>query len=185
MPEVSQEELNILTGAYTLLSKLHGDVKTRGQFEGLVKQVNPQAVTSHDIAAPHLKPIQDELAELKKWRADREKRDRETDQDGKLAAAFDKLRREDGLTDEGEKTVKKLMVDRNIPDPEAAFALFQRQSPPPTPIDGMHSNGMPGRRWGDIEAAQASDALLFADPDRWATDTASKVLTEMRAGRAG
>jgi hypothetical protein len=73
--------------------------------------------------------------------------------------------------------IKALMVDRNIADPEAAAALFERMNPAPVE---SRSTWEPDT-WNIKDDAVENDVKgLFADPDRWADREVGKVLADVR-----
>ena len=72
--------------------------------------------------------------------------------------------------------LKKLMVDRNIADPEAAAALMTRQSAPaPAAPTGFKPD-----RWNLARDTDESSKQLLADPEGWMEDEASRVWQEVQ-----
>lgn len=175
MPEISEEELTLLRSARGLLDQLMTSPKTKKNIQSLVKTLHPNVVTDEDQAAEVLGPVREEIEALKKWKQDREDKDIE----GQFDAKFKALRGE-GFTDDGIEKLKKLMVDRQIPDVEAAVALFERQNPAPkeTP-DALRSRG-----WADIpQGSEDTVKELMADESAWARKEAGKVFDEIRNGQ--
>jgi len=75
--------------------------------------------------------------------------------------------------------VKRLMVDRSIPDPEAAAALFERLNP--TPVQ-TRSSWEPDRWNLESDAVDHDVAGLFANPDKWEDAMIGKILIDERSG---
>lgn len=165
-----------------LLQKLSQGT-TKRQFERLVKEIVPEVETTEDIAAeaaqPYIEKLEAATERFNKYVEEQEEH-RKTSEDASAAAnlssTFAKMRAE-GLTEEGENEVRKYMVDRNIADPWAALALWEKNNPPPKqevaawePDSWNYSTRAVGR---DVD-------LLFQDSDRWADQEASNVLAELR-----
>ena len=91
--------------------------------------------------------------------------------------AFNRLQSA-GYTEDGLGAIKKLMMERNIADPEAASALFDRMNP--KPVEGSSSWEPPN--W-DIRTNAVDHDLdgLFKDPDRWADARIYDVLAAERS----
>lgn len=69
-----------------------------------------------------------------------------------ITAGIAKLRAEEGLTDEGEKALRELMVKKGETDVFDAWAVFQRHNPPPPPAAPSS-----GRMFDVISAAKSGD----------------------------
>ena len=93
-----------------------------------------------------------------------------------LSEAFVKLRAE-GLTEAGEAEVKKAMVERNIADPYAAFALWERNNPkPPEGLAAWEPDS-----WNFAKNAVGRNVdELFKNPDLWADEEVGHVLADLR-----
>ena len=88
-------------------------------------------------------PVMTEVEALKKQLRERDEKDA---QDKALASltnsiekGFQKLRSEEQLTTAGEESVRKLMEEKGITDPEIAWAYHQRIHPPQSPIQNSGS----------------------------------------------
>ena len=88
-------------------------------------------------------PVMTEVEALKKQLRERDEKDA---QDKALASltnsiekGFQKLRSEEQLTTAGEESVRKLMEEKGITDPEIAWAYHQRLHPPQSPIQNSGS----------------------------------------------
>ena len=88
-------------------------------------------------------PVMTEVEALKKQLKERDEKDA---QDKALASltnsiekGFQKLREQEQLTAAGEESVRKLMEEKGITDPEIAWAYHQRLHPPQSPIQNSGS----------------------------------------------
>lgn len=187
MAEISDEQLAALQGAQALLLKLTQNPTAMAHLERSIKVLDPNLETSEEVATRMAKPIIEPLAaQLAETRTrleafetadnDRRAKAEAALHDQEFREAFGRLRQA-GLTEVGEETVKKLMVERNIADPEAAFALFERQNPKPSP----EQSAWEPARWNIEEnAVEHNTKALFENPDRWADDMVGKVLMDER-----
>lgn len=135
--EIPKGELDTLRRAYGLLDKLWNDPKQALAFKKIAKEVEPtlkvpdldlvsQVTAANDERYSALTEQNKALTErLDKWQAE----SREKDELSKLGSTFDKVRADYKLTDEGVEKVVGLMRDRQISDPEAAAALWERSQP--------------------------------------------------------
>jgi hypothetical protein len=188
MPEVSDAELAVLRNSQALLAKLNGDARTRPLIEQAVKVHHPEVETEADVGArlakPHIEQFTAEVVtplqeELKALREQREAQATQTTQ-AQMEAAFGQMRQR-GFTDDGIERVKALMVERSIPDPLAAAALFNELNPPAP----QEAPGWTPAAWNYAETATDNDLKgLFANPEAWGDKTAATVLNEIRVGQA-
>lgn len=173
MAEIDDAELAILRGAHRLLDQLHTSPKTRRQFQKAVKELHPSTITDEDRVseAPEVK----RLDSLEKTVTDFIDGWKTREQDNEFNAAFGRLR-DQGYTDEGIDKIKKLMVDRKIPDPEAGAALFDKINP----AKPMEHSGFQPTSWnfGGMGADEPDTKLLFENEDLWAEREAMKVIRE-------
>lgn len=124
----------------TLLDKLGANPKTRASLLRLMKENDPAlAIPEIDAAQPVLDEIkalrEEREAEKKATREAEEKRAKE-DQDRETARAIETgraLLQRKGYQKEGIEKVEELMKSRNLPDYEAAMALFERDQPKDRP----------------------------------------------------
>lgn len=149
--------------ALAVLAKLTGNKKTRGATLKLLKEVHPE------LQIPELdavEPVNAELAELRRGFAALEKRLSDRDADGNIEKTFGKLQNARGYTDQGIIDIQKLMIEKKIPDAEAAADHYDkieaRKAPPQLE---------PGSAWG------GQSFLTKKDPDisRWFTETDTMV----------
>lgn len=187
--EITADQLGVFQKGMALLQKLSTDSTTKRDFERVVKKIAPEVETTDDIVAEAARPyvekidkLSEQLSTFMTADAERHQRATEATQTTELESRFARLRDKEGLTPEGEAKVRELMIGRNIPDPEAAFALFERNTP--KPAQEVAAWEPPSWNLDDTtsQEAQAIDVKgLFADPERWGDRMAGKVLGEMRA----
>ena len=176
-----------LQAAERLLEQLNSDPKSRKHLTAGIKQHYPNTRTEDDIAEEFAAPIREEvhasLSEVKSMLHklnEREQRDAETRTLADLDKAFGRLRETYGYNEDGIDKIKSLMVDRSIPDPEAAAALYERMNP--APVETRSSWEPDG--WNLREDAVDTDVQgLFTDPDRWADKEVGKILLDIRSQR--
>lgn len=188
MAEVNDTELQILRNAHALLNKLENDPRTRDQFQGVIKVHHPEVVTeaetSERMVKPHLEKVE-ALAKTLQDRLDADTAARETaasaQTEADIAAAFGRLKK-DGYTDEGIEKIKSIMVDRRIPDVEAAALVFEKQNPP-TPHE---ESAFTPPQWdmGSLTGDQGPSVKdWFANEDAAEAKATAAVLNEIRVGR--
>ena len=176
-----------LQAAEKLLEQLNSSPKSRKSLTAAIKEHYPQTRTEDDIAEEFAAPIREEvqasLSEVKGMLQklhDRDQRDQELRTLADLDTAFGRLRSTYGYNEDGIDKIKSLMVDRSIPDPEAAAAPYERLNP--APVDTRSSWEPDG--WNLREDAVDTDVQgLFTDPDRWADKEVGKILLDIRSQR--
>lgn len=184
MAEISDDQLAVFQRGMALLQEASTKPETRRDFERLVKKLRPDVETTDDIAAnaaaPYVERIEAATSRIDDFIAAQAKQQADA-----LEAQSDRLRdeafgrlRQDGYTDDGLGAIKQLMVDRNIADPEAAAALFDRMNP--KPIEGTSSWEPPA--W-DLRgnAVERDVDGLFQNADAWADKEVYNVLKDIRS----
>lgn len=184
--ELTDEEAAAARRAVQIVAALQNSPEARPYLESGLKVLDPKFTTSADAAERITAPLK---AEIEAMRAEREaeklasetaRKEREDAEIlGRMEAAFSRLRSQ-GLTAEGEERVKEIMRDRTIPDPEAAFALFERQNPKPIHEE---SSWTPDRWNYDTDAVGDTTKALFANPEKWGDDMIGQVLLDERRPR--
>jgi len=183
---IPRATLDAMSRATNLLTRLGSDPRTQAQIEAAVKVLHPEVTTEAEktelAVAPIVTPIKEALDRVMA-RFDKEDADRAAASaaavETRLEEDFRALSRQ-GYTSEGLEKIKGLMVDRNIADPYAAAALFDKQNP--APVDaGTYTPAT----W-DLGAGHGGDATslkeLFTNEDAWAEKQIGVVLGEMRQG---
>lgn len=189
MPDISDAELATLRRYQALVTKLDSDPKSKPLLEDAIKVHHPEVRTSREElelqAQPLIAPITEQMTKLtEEVTALREARAADATKavEGTLDSQFAHLRTAHGYTDDGIEKIKTLMVDRNIADPEAAAALFDRQNPAPK----VDAPSWTPQTWdkGAGTAPGADLEALFKDEDKWADNQVGQVLLDMRAEKA-
>ena len=187
--ELDEGEYNTLVAALKLLETLNGSRETRSLLTKAIKVHFPQTTTDEEVAAevakPYIEKVESTAAALQE-RLDaidaREKALADKQATDAFDSAFNRLRSQHGYNDDGIDKVKRLMVDRNIPDPEAAAALFEKLNPPP-PVIARSS--WEKDRWDlDTDAVDVDVKGLFANPDKWEDEAIGRILVEERSKAA-
>ena len=186
--ELSDEEHARYLQLTKVVSGLQANPESRQHLERGLKVLNPQMTTSEEAVHAIQAPL---LAQIEEMRAEQKRRDDEaaaaatkSAEDAALARmndGFARLRSQYGVTDTGEAEVRKIMQERNIYDPEAAFALFEKQNPAPRP---EHSSWVPDQ-WNYEQDLMPDSKKWFADPDGAADQAVGQVLLEMRRNGSG
>jgi hypothetical protein len=188
MAEVADHELAVLRNSYGLLATMDNNPESKRLLEQALKVVKPEVVTEEEIAARLAKPYIDEVkatqAQLQEFLDGQKARDEAqaaAAATSNVNAAFARLAKV-GYQEDGLAKIKQLMLDRNIADPEAAAALFDKQNPP----QEHQQPGWTPQSWEIGSTASPSTDLkeLFANEDAWADREAGRVLNEIRLGEA-
>lgn len=187
MPELSDNDFAAAQRAVQILQQLSTNPESRADFERSLKKLDPKIRTREDEANELTAPLREQIEAMQKAMADREERDAKAIEDrlsneamAKLNEGFARLRAQ-GVQPEGEEVIKKIMVDRNIPDPEAAFALFERNNPKPSSDAASYTPDY----WNYEKDSVVDNKLLFANPDKWEDETIGQVLMEERRKGGG
>lgn len=174
-----------LQAAAKLLEQLNGDPKSRKHLTSAIKVQFPNTRTEEDIAEEFAAPIREEVKtslskveEMLTKLTERETREAEQRSMQALQSSLDNVKQRYGFNDEGMDKIKALMVDRSIPDPEAAAALFEKLNPAPVVT---RSSWEPDNYDIRNDAVENDVAGLFADPDRWADREVGKILLDIRS----
>lgn len=185
--ELTDEEANAARRALQLVAQLNGNPEARRYLENGLKVLNPEVTTSDDVIANIRKPLEEEIAALKKQREDDIAAKAASDKEAAEALAlkrmeesFNRLRTNEGLQPEGETKVREIMQSRGIYDPEAAFALFEKQNPRPV---SEQASWTP-QSWSVEDHVGPSAEDWFKNPDKAQDEAIAAVLTEMRRGDA-
>jgi hypothetical protein len=166
MPKIEVEETDFLKGQNLrkTVEKMLANPKSAKLLKLAETEIDP-SITHPELEMEKVveervgalaKTVTDFIAESKTQR-EKDESERRLD---KLATSIDagiaKLRAEEGLTDEGEKALRELMVKKGETDVFDAWAVFQRHNPPPPPAAPSS-----GRMFDVISTARdGSDDLL-------------------------
>lgn len=184
MAEVNDQQLTALQRGFQILTAMNNDPKAREHLEAGLKVLDPNLKTTNDqveeLLAPRLQGVKDTEAKLTEALERLEKAEKaraEAEETAGYEQAFTRLRASEGLTAEGEEEVRKLMVDRKIADPEAAYALFQRQHPA---VDTTSPSYVP-QQWHFEDTTVADNLdLLWKKPELWTDQMIPQVLADER-----
>jgi DNA polymerase III delta prime subunit len=186
MAEVSDDQLAQFQRGMALLEKLNGNPEAKKSLERAIKVVHPEVQTEEEVAERMAKPYVDQFqgltSKLEERLAkidEREAAAAEREQVNALESAVGRLRSA-GYTDEGLEQIKKLAVERSIPDLEAAAALFDKQNPP---APAQQAGWVPDH-WSNSDNGDTDTKALFANEDKWADREAVNVLNEIRLAGA-
>ena len=169
--ELTDAEAKILGGAKALQDRLLGSPKTKRKYEALVKELYPETVTTDDIAAPYV----EEIASLRKEFNDYISGEKGRKLDSKLEQDIGYLKAERSFTDEGIENLKKIMVEKEIPDMIVAADHWERQHPAKPQEPSLYAP----TDWGFGKKTDDPDLkLLFEDEDAWAEQEARKAWNE-------
>jgi hypothetical protein len=184
---VDENELNGFVAAKKLLEQINNDPRTRPLLTRAIKAHYPNTVTNEDLAAevarPYIEEVRQTKAQLEEMfgkMAARERYEEERQTLSDLDRSFSRLKKTYGYNDEGIDKIKALMIDRSIPDPDAAAALFERQNPKPTEA---RSSWEPDAWDLKDNAVEVDVAGLFADPEKWADREVGRVLVDIRSNQ--
>lgn len=178
MAEISDEQLRILNGSKALLDKLLSSPKTKRQVEKAIKEHYPETLTSEDVAEPYVKEFSEKVEGLSKEFKEFVKDFKGKQLDDKLERDIQYLRAERDFTDDGIEKLKKLMVEKEIPDIVVAADHWERQNPPKV----QETSILQPSDWGIGRKTEDPDLkLLFEDEDAWADKEARKAWSEETA----
>ena len=162
MPKIEVEETDFLKGQNLrrTVEKMLANPKSAKLLKLAETEIDP-SITHPELEMERVveervgalaKTVTDFITESKTQR-EKDESERRLD---KLATSIDagiaKLRSEEGLTDEGEKALRELMVKKGETDVFDAWAVFQRHNPPPPPAAPSS-----GRMFDVISAAKSGD----------------------------
>lgn len=172
--ELSDDEARVLRGSKALLDKLLANPKHKRGLERMAKDVEPSLVTTDDV----LEPVESEIKELRKEFKEYLTTQKGRELDSKLEQGISYLKKERDFTDEGIEKLKKLMVDKEIPDIVVAADHWERQNPPKQQEPSI----VAPTDWGFGRKSDDTDwNELFADEDAWAEKEARRAWAEESA----
>jgi len=175
MPEVSDQEYKILSGAKQLLDNVMSHPQARLIGERAIKMVHPTAITTADRAKPFIDEINKISGEVKALRDERTSEKANS----KLEAGYEHLRSKRHYTDDGITKIKQFQADHGIADPVVAADAWERRNPKPAP----QQPGYLGTGWNFGDPSEdAADKLLWTNPDRFAEQETAAVLREYARG---
>lgn len=163
--EVDENQLAALQSMQGFVTKALNDPKHRVTLLKIQKELYPDvAVPEIDAANPVLEKLTALEQKFEDDRKAREERDAKVAEDSQKAQwerqwlSGRKKLTDSGVNPEGIEAVEKLMTERNIPDHEAAWALFEKLNPAPPP----QLTGSSRFNWFQ-QAENAPDIKLITD----------------------
>ena len=172
--ELDEAAYKQLRESHELLTRLYGNKETKRDLERMAKKVNPNAVTTEELAEPYLAPLNEKIQELQKFKDSIESMQKDYQEQN----AFGRLR-ESGYTDTGIEEIKKLMADRQIKDPEVAAAYWDKTRP----AEPVAPNGISPSMWDFGNSLQDNEEdmqLLLKNDDAWLDRQAARFFAEKR-----
>ena len=174
MAEFSDDQARTLLGAQALLDKLLKSPKTRMETERLIKQHYPETTITDDIAAPYMSKIDSLEKKLDSFL----KKNSDDADESRFQNQLNQLRSDRGYTDEGLDKIKKLMVEKSIPDAIVAADHYEKLNPP----KAQEPSTFTPSSWGFGKKTDDADLkLLFEDEDAWAEQEANRAWAEETA----
>lgn len=191
-------ELKKAKPSHALLEKLGGNPKTRIGVQRLIKEIEPDRIIPElDAAQPvldELKALRDQIAAKDKAETEKEEKRAKEAEERETSLRLESgrsLLRSKGYQKEGIEKIEKLMVDRNLPDFDAAMALFERDQPKDHPAIPSNLN----RSWdlfGPAEEDKDATAAVSLPKGRAQENALQRVtfkemantLRDIRSGRA-
>ena len=146
--EVDETEFLTNQNLRALVEKIMADPKRRAEVERLHKEVDPNAKTP---TLDSMKSTEEPITALRKEMADFIKAQNEAntkrETDAQLAAltakrdaGFAELRTKHGYNPDGIKKIEEIMEKKGILDPLDAAVIFERDNPPPAPVQSSSSS---------------------------------------------
>jgi hypothetical protein len=176
--QIDSEELALYRAGHGMLEKLYADPEEGIGFKRLIKKKFPLAqvpdLEAVGAAEKMFRTITDRLDK----QDDERKKEREEFQVKDLQGRFDRVAKDHGLTEEGQKKLIGIMRDRNIGNPEDAVVIFEKDLPKATKASKPFSS-----RMSFITADGDKDAdyhKLMTDPDAFMVDGMMASLAEMK-----
>ena len=187
MAEINDAELLELRQAHGLLKALYADGAVGIDFKKLVKRKFPQAsipdleaVVKVDELGGTLGKKFDELSKGITEKVDgflnARTKERQDEDVAVFAAKIDKISKDRGYTEEGQKKLLELMKERNIANPEDAAIIFEARQPK-TPAKPRAFSS----RMAFVSPDGKDDAsfkALMDDPEQWMMDEMYTALGE-------
>lgn len=179
MAEISDAALAELTQARNLLKSLYDDAGEGMNFRKLVKKVYPKAaipeldaIVQVEAAGGELNKKFEEMSKgvsdkIDKFLTDRQK-EQEDAQVADYQARFDRIVKDRGYTEDGQKKLIELMKAKGIREPEDAAIIFESTQPKVKAAPKQFSSRMAFVSPDGKE--DESFNQLMADPDQWMGD---------------
>ena len=175
---VDSDQLALLSAGHKMLESLYADPEKGLEFKRLIKGKFPQASVPDLEAVSAVEKLLKPLTERMDKRDEDEKKRAEEGQVRDLQGRFDKVAKDHGLTEDGQKKLLSIMKDRNIGHPEDAIVIFERDIPKPAKGSKPYSS-----RMSFVASEGEKDTeftKLMTDPDAFMVDGMVTALNEMK-----
>ena len=187
MAEINDAELAELRKLQAFHKSLYDDNSVGMEFRKLIRKKYPQAsipeLDALEAAEKSGSSIEKKFEELSKGateKIDKFLSDRQKEQDDAAVAAyqarFDKMVKERGYTEEGQKKLIELMKTKGIREPEDAAIIFETMQPKVKTAPKQFSSRMAFVSPDGKE--DESFKPLMADPDQWMGDQLMTAIAE-------
>ena len=192
MAEINDAELAELRKLQAFHKSLYDDNSVGMEFRKLIRKKYPQAsipeLDALEAAEKSGSSIEKKFEELSKGateKIDKFLSDRQKEQDDAAGAAyharFDKMVKERGYTEEGQKKLIELMKTKGIREPEDAAIIFETMQPKVKTAPKQFSSRMAFVSPDGKE--DESFKQLMGDTDQWFGDEFANALEELKSQR--
>ena len=192
MAEINDAELAELRKLQAFHKSLYDDNSVGMEFRKLIRKKYPQAsipeLDALEAAEKSGSSIEKKFEELSKGtteKIDKFLSDRQKEQDDAAVAAyqarFDKMVKERGYTEEGQKKLIELMKTKGIREPEDAAIIFETMQPKVKTAPKQFSSRMAFVSPDGKE--DESFKQLMGDTDQWFGDEFANALEELKGQR--
>ena len=192
MAEINDAELAELRKLQAFHKSLYDDNTVGMKFRKLIREKYPQAsipeLDALEAAEKSGSSIEKKFEELSKGateKIDKFLSDRQKEQDDAAVAAyqarFDKMVKERGYTEEGQKKLIELMKTKGIREPEDAAIIFETMQPKVKTAPKQFSSRMAFVSPDGKE--DESFKQLMGDTDQWFGDEFANALEELKSQR--
>ena len=192
MAEINDAELAELRKLQAFHKSLYDDNSVGMEFRKLIRKKYPQAsipeLDALEAAEKSGSSIEKKFEELSKGateKIDKFLSDRQKEQDDAAVAAyqarFDKMVKDRGYTEEGQKKLIELMKTKGIREPEDAAIIFETMQPKVKTAPKQFSSRMAFVSPDGKE--DESFKQLMGDTDQWFGDEFANALEELKSQR--
>jgi hypothetical protein len=208
LDEKQQAELATLQRGFKAFNELVEDPQTALAVKRKLREKHPEwniRIPEDDIAEPLLKPIREQVAgvdtkvtealtkldekaaAIDAKLAERDQKDKDNHDLGKLQSSIEGTVKKHRFTDEGKAALIKHMMDTSTSDPETAAAYLLQNMERPSPVSSNGSapaeairNGAPNVNLFELATGHDDESLklLHTKPDQWMLKEVQKVIDE-------
>lgn len=179
--QIDSDQLALLTAGHKMLEQLYADPEKGMEFKKIIKAKYPTASVPDLEAVSAVEKMFKPLEErLNKFDAERAK-EREDGRVAEFQSRFDRVVKDNGYTEDGQKRLLDLMKTRGIQNPEDAAVLFEKDMPKPSKASKPYSS-----RMNFVTSDGEKDAdfnKLMTDPDAFMVDGMMTAIEDMKRER--